>query len=247
MRDVGDAVGRLDDLRLEQRPQARIEIARAGVIVRRDVLGDGLAHFPGQVQAAELRVAALEDVHHAQAVEVVLEAAVPLHQLAERVLAGVAERRVPQVVRERHGLGQVLVQVQEAGDRAGDLRHLDRVRQPRAVMVSLVVDEHLRLVLQAAEGGRVDHALAVALVGRAERVLRLVVRAPARAPAAHRVSGQLALLAPLDLLAVQHGDSFFHSSSSIAQSSSSACGMTLTEPTVVTKFVSPDQRGTTCR
>ena len=113
-------------------------------------------------------------------------------------------------------------------------------------MVALVVDEHLRLVFEAAESGRVDDALAVALVGRAERVLRLVVRAPARAPAAHRVRRQLALLPPLDLLAGQHVDPpSFPLLVQHRQSSSSACGMTLTEPTVVTKFVSPDQRGTT--
>ena len=157
------------------------------MIVGRDVLGDGLAHFPGQVQAAELRVAPLEDVHHAQAVEVVLEAAVVLHQLAERVLAGVAERRVPEVVRQRHGLGEVLVQVQRAGDRAGDLRDLDRVRQPRAVVVALVVDEDLRLVFQPAEGGGVDDALAVALVGRAQRDAP-ARRARARASAPLRIA-----------------------------------------------------------
>ena len=54
-------------------------------------------------------------------------------QAFERVLAGVAERRVAEIVREGQRLGQVLVEMQFARDRAGDLRHLDAVGQPGAV------------------------------------------------------------------------------------------------------------------
>ncbi len=85
------------------------------------------------------------------------------HAVVERILAGMAEGRVAEVVRQRQRLGQILVEPQRAGQRAGDLRHLDRVGQARAEMVALVVDEDLRLVLQPAERGRVDDAVAVAL------------------------------------------------------------------------------------
>jgi hypothetical protein len=37
-----------------------------------------------------------------------------------------------------------------AGERAGDLAHLDGVGEARAEVVALVIDEHLRLVLEAA-------------------------------------------------------------------------------------------------
>ena len=84
---------------------------------------------------------------------------------AERALAGMAEGRVAQVVRQRQRLGQVLVEPQHAGDGAGDLRHLQAVGQPRAVVVALVEHEHLRLVGQAPEGGGVHDAVAVALEG----------------------------------------------------------------------------------
>ncbi len=47
-------------------------------------------------------------------------------------------------------------------------------------MVALVVDEHLRLVDQAAEGGRVQNAVAVALEGAPGRTGGLLVVAPAR-------------------------------------------------------------------
>ena len=94
-----------------------------------------------------------------------------------------AERRMAEVVRERQRLGQVLVQRQHAGDGAGDLRHLQAVRQPGAVVVALVEHEHLRLVGEAPEGGGVDDAVAVALVTGPHRAAGLGMHA-ARAVAA---------------------------------------------------------------
>ena len=77
---------------------------------------------------------------------------------------GVAERRVAQVVREADRLGQRLVERECARDAARDLRHLQRVGQPGAVKVALVVDEDLGLVDEAAERRRMHDAVAVALV-----------------------------------------------------------------------------------
>ena len=59
----------------------------------------------------------------------------------------------------------------------GDLAHLERVGEPDAVVVALGREEHLRLVLQAAERLGVDDAVPVALEARPEVVLRLVVLA----------------------------------------------------------------------
>ena len=88
-----------------------------------------------------------------------------------------------EIVRQRQRLGEILVAAQRARQRAGDLRHLDRVGQPGAVMIALMRDEHLGLVLQPAEGGRMDDAVAVALERRAGRALA----APRyRRPAAQR-------------------------------------------------------------
>ena len=102
-----------------------------------------------------------------------LEAAKILHAFVQRILAGVAEGRVAEVVRERDGLGQVLVQFQRPGDGATDLGDLDGMRQARAVEVALVVHEHLGLVLQAPKRRAVDDAVAVALVFGAVRRARL--------------------------------------------------------------------------
>ena len=70
----------------------------------------------------------------------------------ERLLAGVAERRVADVVRQAQRLGQVLVEPERAGDHAADLRDLEAVGQADAVMVAVGGDEHLGLA--GAGGGR---------------------------------------------------------------------------------------------
>ena len=120
----------------------------------------------------------LEVVDHPQALLAVTER--PTQERGERLLAQMAERRVPQVVSERDGLGQVLVQAERAGDGAGDVRDVERVRQPDPVVVALRRQEHLGLVLQPAERLGVGDAIAVALEDRADRVLRLVTLATLR-------------------------------------------------------------------
>ena len=60
-----------------------------------------------------------------------------------------------------------------AASDARDLGHLEGVRQARDVVVALGVDEHLRLVLEPAEGLGVEDPVAVALEGRPVAVGRL--------------------------------------------------------------------------
>ena len=129
---------------------------------------DAVANFPRQVQA---RAVVLEDVDDAQALLVVIEAAG--HELVDDALAGVAERRVAEIVAERDRLGQLLVEPQHLGDAARDLRDLERVGQPRAVVIAGRREEHLRLVLQPPERLAVDDAIAIALERRTDAVLRL--------------------------------------------------------------------------
>ena len=83
-----------------------------------------LADLVGEVEAGEAGVALSRLSTIAEALEVVLEAAVVGHELVERVLAGVAEGRVAEVVGEGDGFGEVLVEAEGAGDGAGDLRRL---------------------------------------------------------------------------------------------------------------------------
>ena len=106
---IGDLVGEVRDLRFE-RGILRVEAgAFARVIVGGVVLHQALAHFPREVQAGEAGILLLQFLDDAQAVAVVLEATVTAHQLVERHLALVPERRMAEVVGERDGLGEVFV------------------------------------------------------------------------------------------------------------------------------------------
>src|SRR5262249_18567176 len=142
--------------------------------------------FPGQIEAVELRVAALERGDDAQRLRVVVEAAMLLETLVERALAGVTERRMTEIVPERGRLRQVLVETERARQRPRDLGYFQGMRQPCAEMIALVIDEHLRLVRQAAEGGGMDDAVAVAAKIVARGARRLGVAPPA---ALHGIGG----------------------------------------------------------
>ena len=189
VRVVGNGVGQVGQLRLQAGLRAVDEAARhaAGLgrveqsrVGRRAVFEDAFARLESQVQAVVVRVAVLQLIDHAQALQVVLEAAVRGHAVVERVLPGVAEGRVAEVVREGDGFGQVLVELQRAGDGARQLRDLDRMREPGAEQVAFVVEEHLRLVDEPAKSGRVDDAVAVALKVVARRRGRDGVASTAR-------------------------------------------------------------------
>jgi hypothetical protein len=179
---VGDVVGDSGQLRLDTGKAPQLQILLAGVepdrlrqrtpqwrtstvSERAVVLNQAFERLPGQIEAVEFRVAVLERRNDAQRLRIVIEAAVRGETAVERALAGVAERRMAEVVGERQRLGEVLVERERAGECAGDLRHFQRVREAGAVMVAFVEDEHLGLVLEAAEGGGVDDAVAVAAKG----------------------------------------------------------------------------------
>ena len=85
------------------------------------------------------------------------------HAGGQRALAGVAEGRVAQIMRERDGLGEVFVEREGTGEGAGDLPHLDRVRQAGSKVIPVEGHEDLAFVGEPAEGGRMEHPVAVAL------------------------------------------------------------------------------------
>ena len=87
-----------------------------------------------------------------------------------------------EVVRQRQRLGEILVEAERAGQRAGDLRHFERMGEPGAVMVALVEHEHLGLVLEAAEGGGMDHPVAIAAERAAGLARRLRISRPRLRP-----------------------------------------------------------------
>ena len=155
------------------------------------MLEDALARLETEIEPVEGRIALLERIDHAQALHIVFEAAawlvrprsrglrlVALQAGVERILAGVTEGGMSQVMCERDRLDQILVQTQAARDAARELRHLERMGQAGAEQVALVVQEDLGLVDQAPERARMDDAVAVALEVVARR-RRAFGKAPA--------------------------------------------------------------------
>ena len=183
VRVIGDVVGERRRLRLRAgvRPQLEILQARVGQDRRRHaacgitrgrlavarqqraiVLHQAFERLPGEIKAVELRVAALQRRHNAQRLRVVVEAAEAFETGVKRALTGVAEGRMAEIVRQRCRLRQVLVEPERARERAGDLHDFERVGEPRAEMIAFVIDEHLRLVGEAAERRGVDDSVAIA-------------------------------------------------------------------------------------
>jgi len=144
------------------------------------VLDHALQHLPAQVEPGEIGIAPLEFRHHAEGLHIVVEAAELRGGGVQRLFAGMAEGRMAEIVRQGDALGEIIVQPKRLGDRARDLRHLERMGQPGAEMVALVRHEDLGLLLQPAEGLGVDHPVAVAGEGGAGAAGRLGVEAAKR-------------------------------------------------------------------
>ena len=150
---------------LGDRQRQRFSAAeRAGK--RTIVLDQPFQRLPAQIETVEFGIAVFQLGDDPERLCVVVEAAEVRHQLVERILAGMAERRVAEIMGKRQRLGQILVDGEGARQRPGNLRHLDGMGQPRAVVIALVIDEDLGLVLEPAKGGRMDDAVAVALKRR---------------------------------------------------------------------------------
>ena len=81
----------------------------------------------------------------------------------ERFFARMPVRCVSQVVPERDRLGQILVKPQRPRYGARDLAYFERVCQPRAIVIALRRQKHLRLVLKATKRFAVQDPVAVAL------------------------------------------------------------------------------------
>lgn len=181
---IGDIVGQRRHLRLGRGLARKIEIE--GEIEAQDlgrmrrmagavVLDQPLERLRGEVEPVEGGVAALEPGDHTERLQIVIKPPPRRRRPCERLLAGMAEGRMTEVMGEGKGLGEVLIEAEAARNGAGDLGDLERVGEAGAEEVTLVIDEDLRLVLQLAEGGAVDDAVAVALEGAARRRLRLPV------------------------------------------------------------------------
>ena len=88
--------------------RARVSARRrpAALGQRAVVLDDAFQRFPGQVEPVELGIAALQRGHDAQGLGVVVEAAMGRQACVERPLAGMAERRMAEIMRQRQRFGR---------------------------------------------------------------------------------------------------------------------------------------------
>ena len=108
---VGNLVRQVRDLRLERWTPVFL-LARHRRIVKRLVLLQSLPDFEGQVQSRESGIRRLEQFDDALALPVVIEAAVFAHAFGQHLFARMSKRRMPEIVRQRDRLRQVLVQRQ---------------------------------------------------------------------------------------------------------------------------------------
>src|SRR5437763_3591001 len=74
-----------------------------------------------------------------------------------------AKWRMPKIVREGNGFGQIFVQPQGPRDRTADGGDLNRVSQTRAQVIAGPVEKHLRLVFQTAKRARMNDPRPIAL------------------------------------------------------------------------------------
>jgi len=163
---IGQVVGNIGDLGFDGLEGANGVPIHLRARDTRLVFAQAGPDFPGQVQAGKLRMPDLQHLDAAQALDVVVEAAFVFHQRIEGLFAEMAKGAVPQVMRQRDGLREVLVGPQGPRQGAADRRHFDG-------------DEDLRFVFQAPERAAVQDPVAVALKRGANVVLGLGVGASA--------------------------------------------------------------------
>jgi hypothetical protein len=110
------------------------------------MLHDPLADAKGKIQAAMRGVSLLEVLSNTKCMKIVVEAKTMLLETAiQSPFAGMAKRRVPDVVNQSEGLGKVLIQPQRRRNGTGNLRDFDGVRQAGPKVVGRPRGENLRL------------------------------------------------------------------------------------------------------
>ena len=140
------------------------------------MFNDPFADTEREIESRKGDIALLEHGDNAQRVQVVIEAqAMSPHGFVERALTRMPERWMADIMHQRKRLGQIAIQTQRGGDRAGKLGHFDGVGKAAPVVIRVAMREDLRLSGKAAKGPRMNDAGAVALEGGAIGVRRLAV------------------------------------------------------------------------
>ena len=215
MADIGDVIGSAGGLRLRRGLAAQIEMMRGVKLgeCKRDrsrhraiMLGHALQGFECEIQPIVADIAALEPGHDADCLRIVFEPSKRLHFPCQRILAGMSEWRVAQIMRQCDGICQVGIQPELGGQRPGDPRNLDGMGEASPEVIAIRRDKHLGLVHQPAECGRVNDPVAIALEWRAAGGLRDIVQPGAlfRWPAGIGCQPLLLVWHPRLILAVKY-------------------------------------------
>ena len=113
---IGNLIRQVGDLRLEGERGLALTFPQT------------LQHLESQIEPGEIRIRMFQQLDHAQALAVVLKASVLPHAFRQHLLARMPKGRMPEIMRQRDRLRQILVQRQRPRDRAADRGHFNCVR-----------------------------------------------------------------------------------------------------------------------
>src|SRR5260363_258330 len=105
------------------------------------------ARFKAKIESVKTAVPLFEFIDHHQTSQIVFKAAVFAHACVERVLPGMAERRMTEIVRERKR----------------NLRHFQAMREPGPEQIAFMIDKNLRFVFQPSERSAMNNPVTVTL------------------------------------------------------------------------------------
>ena len=158
VRQVGDFISIVCCLRLK----SMVQVMPGRVNVR--MFQEAFLHLAIQVQPFVTRRMLLEEGDDAEGLFVVFKVCMEgMHPLVKRILAGVTERRVAEIVRECDAFRQVFVQGECPCDAAADLSDFHRVREARAVVIPSAGEKDLCLSLQSPECRGMQNSVPITL------------------------------------------------------------------------------------
>ena len=138
-------------------------------VIRRTVRMVQDSH-PGLIAEIQTLSAALKEIHYPQTLLIVAEAAGM--NPVQSAFSGVAKGSMAEIVPERDGLGEILVQLQRPAHGTGQTADFQGMGQTGAIVVSLRLEENLGFVLQTPEGLAVGDPVHIALKAGPDLALR---------------------------------------------------------------------------
>ena len=147
MMKIGDLIRKPYHLSLQSR---RIP---AGTVIQ-----DPVNDLPGQIETFTVF---FQNLHYPGALFIMSKTA--RTDLIKSFFSSMTKRRVSQVMSQRNGLHQILIQSESLGNSTGDLRNLQCVSETVSVMISLRRQKNLSLILQSAKRLTVKNPVSVPL------------------------------------------------------------------------------------